>query len=293
MLKVSGVVVLYHPDDSIVKNIQSYINFIDNLYVVDNSGLICSDIVVSIKKIRNCVYVNNEENLGLGRALNIGAEMALDNDADWLLTMDQDSRFCEGALMYMLQWLNNNYIDNVGIVSPVHKIADYTVIPDNKIIDASIVMTSGNLLNLEAYVKVGAFREDFFIDYIDHEYCLRLMSSNYKILVHCNSILEHNLGQSRYVYFFGLVTNHNPVRRYYITRNRLKVIKDYWLTQPIYCIKDVKFFLSSWLKIILFEKNVMAKQKAILLGLLHFSQGKSGELSPENTKYLNASSSKK
>lgn len=289
MLGVSGVVVLYHPDASVIDNIQSYIDCIDKLYVVDNSALIDSEIIAKIKKIDKCIYVNNEGNLGLALALNVGAEMALDNDAGWLLTMDQDSRFKEGALMNMIQWLNNNDANDVGIITPVHKTAGSSVKFCNGSVEASIVMTSGNLLNLEAYLEVGPFREDFFIDYVDHEYCLRLKNFSYKILIHCESILEHNLGESKQVNFFGfttIYTSHNRVRRYYITRNRLSIIKEYWLTQPVYCIKDVRYFFSSWLKIVLFDKNAIAKQKSILLGVLHFFQGKSGKLSAEGYKHL-------
>lgn len=296
MLKISGVVVLYHPDSSVVENIQSYIDCIDRLYVIDNSDFIDAEAAAEIEKIDKCVYVNNGENLGLARALNAGVVMALDNGADWLLTMDQDSRFQEGALMCIFQWLNDNDARDVGIVTPVHKTFGYSVKVCDGLVDASTVMTSGNLLNLQAYAEVGPFREEFFIDYVDHEYCFRLMKFNYKILIHCDSILEHNLGESNHVNFFGFdvtYTNHNRNRRYYITRNRLSMIKEYWLTQPVYCIKDVKNFFTSWLKIVLFDQNAVAKQKSILLGVLHFIQGRTGKLSPEGEKYLGIEDSQK
>ena len=234
MLKVSGVVVLYHPDSSIVENFQSYIDCVDKLYIVDNSGVIDSEILTKIKKINKCIYVNNEENLGLALALNVGAEMALGNGADWLLTMDQDSRFIDGALMHMILWLNNNEVNDVGIVAPVHKTAGSRVKACNGVVDTSTVMTSGKFLNLEAYVEAGPFRRDLFIVRVDHEYCLRLKNFSYKILIHCDSVLEHNLGESKQVNFFGftvIYTNHNREGRYYITRNKLSIIKEYWLTQ--------------------------------------------------------------
>jgi len=288
MLRICGVVVLYHPEISVIDNIYSYIDYIDKLYVVDNSGTIDVEVIAEIEKINKCIYVNNEGNLGLALALNVGAKMALENGANWLLTMDQDSRFEVCALMHMLDWLKNN-VSDVGIVSPVHKTPGSSVKACNDTVSAPVVMTSGNLLNLEAYKEVGPFREDFFIDYVDHEYCLRLKNFGYKVLIHCNSILEHNLGDSKYINFFRfrvIYTSHNRVRRYYITRNRLRIIKEYWLTQPVYCIKDVKYFFSSWLKIVLFDKAAIAKQKSILLGVLHFFQGKSGKLPVEGNKYL-------
>ncbi len=37
MISIAGVVVLYNPDESVVNNIQSYIQDIEILFVVDNS----------------------------------------------------------------------------------------------------------------------------------------------------------------------------------------------------------------------------------------------------------------
>ncbi|MCK5665528.1 MAG: glycosyltransferase family 2 protein [Thiotrichaceae bacterium] len=299
MLNISGVVVLYHPDVSVVSNIQSYIDYIDRLYVVDNSTVVNAKIVAQIKNNNKCVYVNDNENLGLALALNVGAEMAMADAAEWLLTMDQDSRFEEGALLQMIQWLNEQAeaevgagiyvyikgVTNIGIISPVHNTARSSENVSDDVVEATLAMTSGNLLNLAAFKTIGPFREDFFIDYIDFEYCLRLNNAGYKILIYGKGVLQHRLGepeQVRFLWFDVLYMNHNRVRRYYITRNRLKIIKEYWRTQPVYCLKDVKYFISSWLKIVCLDENAVAKQKAILLGIKHFFQGKSGKLSEED-----------
>ena len=281
MLKVSGVVVLYHPDKSIVENIQSYIDFIDKLYVIDNSDFIDSEVVGGIEKIHKCIYINNNGNQGIAHALNVGVDMAVASGSDWVLTMDQDSHFEHGALSNMIEWLRKNDTKNIGIISPVHKIAGDKLNEGDGVIEVTSVMASGNILNVDAYKDVGSFREDFFIDYVDHEYCLRLKKSNYRILLNCNSVLNHNLGASESISVFGHVviyTNHNFIRRYYITRNRLKVIKMYFFSQPVFCLREIKDFIASWLKIILFEKNSVVKQKSILLGMLHFIKGKYGKI---------------
>lgn len=281
MLKVSGVVVLYHPKVSIIENIQSYIDFIDKLYVVDNSDSIDSVVVDEIKKINKCVYMDNNGNQGIAHALNVGVGQACNDGSDWVLTMDQDSFFEKDGLTNMLKWIDLNDTERVGIVSPIHKTVGKKYKKSDAVVEVSTVMTSGNLLNVDAYKIAGSFREDFFIDCVDHEYCLRLKTSNYKTLLNCNSVLEHDLGESEIVRFMGMnlvYTNHNRTRRYYRTRNRLKVIKMYWLKEPIYSVGEVKNFLSSWVKIVLFDNNVMEQQKAMLLGVLHFLMGKSGKI---------------
>ena len=37
MLRIAGVTILYKPDEEIAKNILSYLNQIERLYIVDNS----------------------------------------------------------------------------------------------------------------------------------------------------------------------------------------------------------------------------------------------------------------
>ena len=49
-MKVAGVVVLYHPDESVLENIKTYIDDIDLLFAVDNSDKKNIKIVESLKK---------------------------------------------------------------------------------------------------------------------------------------------------------------------------------------------------------------------------------------------------
>lgn len=281
MLKISGVVVLYHPDSTIVESIQSYIDFIDKLYVIDNSDFIDHELVGSIEKIHKSIYVNNNGNQGIANALNVGIGMAIVDGSGWVLTMDQDSSFGQGMLENMIEWLEGNDAGDVGIMSPVHKITNEKARKSTDVVDVVSAFASGNLLNINAYKAVGAFREDFFIDYVDHEYCLRLKKFNFRVLLNCNSVLNHSLGASKSINILGhivICTNHDFIRRYYITRNRFKVIKMYFFSQPVFCLREIKDFFASWIKIILFEKDVIKKHKAMFLGMAHFLKGKYGKL---------------
>lgn len=281
MLSISGVIVLYNPEDSVIENIQSYIGSVDRLYVIDNSDAINSYFVGEIKKNNKCTYVDNGGNKGIANALNVGIGMAIVDGSGWVLTMDQDSSFDQGMLENMIEWLEVNDVDDVGVMSPVHKITNEKARVSTDVVDVVSAFTSGNLLNINVYKTVGAFREDFFIDYVDHEYCLRLKRFNYRVLLNCNSVLNHSLGASKSINILGhivICTNHDFIRRYYITRNRFKVIKMYFFSQPVFCLREIKDFIASWVKIILFEKDVIKKQKAIFLGMTHFLKGKYGKL---------------
>ncbi|MHB8208270.1 glycosyltransferase, partial [Mucilaginibacter sp.] len=84
MKNVCGVTVLYNADNTVIANIESYINDLDQLYVVDNSEPINEALIATLKKLPNCVYINNNGNKGIANALNVGAKLAVEAGATWL-----------------------------------------------------------------------------------------------------------------------------------------------------------------------------------------------------------------
>ena len=93
-LKLAATVILYNPEDEIYINIESYINYVDILYIIDNSTHHNNNLVKRLNKnFTNIKYINNNANLGIATALNIGCKEALDEKFNWILTMDQDSKF--------------------------------------------------------------------------------------------------------------------------------------------------------------------------------------------------------
>ena len=73
-------------------------------------------------------------------------------------------------------------------------------------------------------------RADFFIDFVDFEYCLRARSRGYQIAVVNGCKLEHEIGKARKVQipgFHGLWPDHAPWREYYISRNMVHAA--WWL----------------------------------------------------------------
>ena len=180
-MKLAGVVVLYNPTEDVVCNINTYIDFVQKLYVVDNSD-IDNSIFFNNKKIE---YVFNGENLGIATALNIGANKAIKDNFEWLLTMDQDSAFKNNDVEKMICFLkkvrddafirdviSTNY-DKIGLISPLH----ITIMNPNdqsKGVDSPLnVMTSGNIISLSAFKKIGGFKDWFFIDCVDFDICYK------------------------------------------------------------------------------------------------------------------------
>lgn len=273
---VEGVVVLYYPSEEVIKNINSYLPFLEKLYVIDNSPSLKWSLIEKLKRLgEKIVYISNRENKGIGYALNRGAELAIKDGAKWLLTMDQDSRFKEGDLGRLIE-IAHQESEKTAIVSPVH---DEGEKKSGKFVLTT--MTSGNLLRLDSYRKVGPFREEFFMDMIDAEYCLRVNRAGYKVRIVKEILLHHELGNTKQYKLLGFrffSTNHSPLRRYYTTRNRLAVWKEYGKEFPKFLQEDRKNAIKEIIKILLVEREKMAKLKAIFKGVRDYRRGRFGPL---------------
>ena len=276
-LKIAGIVTLYNPTSSDIKNINTYINDIDKLYVVDNTE--GKDNKSKLPKNKKIEYIFNNKNIGVSSALNLGAKKAIKEGYFWLLTMDQDTTFNKGVLNKMKDTIINNDMEKIGIVTPWHHTKLIDKKPETDVDYPNDVMTSGNLINLKIYQKIGGFKEDFFIDGIDIEYCLNLNSHGYKIM-RLNTIeIDHNLGDIFYKNIHGhlfLCTNHPAIRRYYIMRNYHYICDMYKDYNPTYCYSLISQ-KHNMIGVILFEKNKVKKIRAYLKGLKDYKKGVVGK----------------
>lgn len=276
--KVAGVVVLYNPDRSVIKNVESYINQIHRLYVVDNSEALNTEVIDFLKKNGHIEYIPLNGNEGIARALNYAAKRAIEEKYDYLLTMDQDSTAPEGMVGEMLNAAGN--VGNIAIISPLHGNKFNTEISKaGRTEEVLTTKTSGNLLKLSMFKKLGKFKEEYFIDYVDIEYCLRIHKKGYKIIQVNTAKLAHNEGALEVKMFFGIRVfpyNHDPMRWYYKARNLPYMMKEYKNDFPELFVLEKKLFVNNVLKIILYEKNKLVKLKWIVRGICDFRRGMVG-----------------
>jgi rhamnosyltransferase len=283
MLKIDAVVVLYHPDISIVENIKTYQN-VNTIYAVDNSEVKNYELIEQLKIFNNLKYIDNGGNQGIAHALNVGAKLAIENGSNWLLTMDQDSKFEENGLKNLIKCLENLIQKNkmVGIVAPAHKKIEHIDIQKEL-----VVMTSGNIVNLLAYLEVNGFEEKLFIDAVDYDFCLKLKLAKYDVLQCNNSLLIHQLGESKLVKIFGrkiTIFTHSPIRRYYMTRNALYLWRKYFMNYPFFIIKKIIGFQRNLIEIVLFSEEKYKDIKMLLRGIQDFCRNKYGKFEDKNEK---------
>lgn len=281
-IKIAGIVTLYHPTDEDIKNIETYIEDIDKLYIIDNTE--GEDNKKRIPKNKKIEYIFNNENVGVAKALNMGAEFAMKEGYPYLLTMDQDTTFKKGVMDKLKDVIRTTDMKDIAIVTPWHHTKLLDKKPKEEFDDPHDVMTSGNILNLDIYQKIGGFKDFLFVDGIDIEYCLNVHKSGYKIL-RVNSVeIDHNLGDIFYKKVRGrlfLCTNHAAFRRYYIMRNYHYIFDMYKDFDSSYCYSLISQ-RHNMIGVLLFEKDKYRKIKNYIRGYLDYKKGIKGKYPYKN-----------
>lgn len=139
-------------------------------------------------------------------------------------------------------------------------------------------MTSGSMVSMAAIRKLGFFDESLYMDAVDIEFCLRARREGMLIL-QSPAVLLHSLGQTSYYRLFGLrfgVTNHAANRRYYMTRNRLRLLMRY-AADWSWTWRESRTMLLDVAKIVLAEDNKWRKFRAIAAGIADACRGKVGK----------------
>ena len=262
-LKVASVVILYNPELEVLKNIAACAEQTEIVFVLDNSDSYNQTIIDKIIIINKVEYHNFNSNLGVAYSLNYAAKLAIKNNFDFLLTMDQDSFLTPGMVDRMIEDCSSK--EDVGIVSPLHRNRFRTQEIHTSIYEEVLfIKTSGNLLNLKIYQKAGPFDEDYFIDYVDIEYGMRLNMLGYKVLRVNNAVLEHSEANLSEKKFFGIKFypwNHQPIRWYYKIRNLLYLEEKYKKHYPDFFKKEKAHYIRQFIKILLYENNKLKKIK--------------------------------
>lgn len=259
------VIVTYNPDNRLCISINAIKKIFESIVIIDNNSVIDVKLLVNDNNIH---FIRNINNLGIAKALNIGAEYAISKGALWLLMLDQDtiprSDILEIFTSLYVLYPNQVQIGQMGVSFPNL----YTKKSPYK--NVNVLITSGTLLSLTAFKEAGNFREDFFIDSVDFEYSLRLKKKGYVNLQSPETAIDHRLGNIKEKKYLGLSiksSNHPPQRRYYMARNHLIISLQYFLSFPFWVLKKNYFFLLSIIEIILIDDQKLTKIKKTFLGI--------------------------
>ncbi len=282
-MNLSGVVILYHPDDTLPQRINSYKQHLKKLYVVDNSEVSNKELLNTLQEDPNIFLIHDGKNEGIAKRLNEAARLAIKDGFDWLLTMDQDSYFDTG--------LFDEYLNCINRYSGIDQVAMFGIEYDKKLwveeecafSQVNHLITSGSLLNLNLFKEIKGFDEALFIDNVDHEYCYHAKQLGFEIVKLSNILLCHSLGVVSYHRSLKNLkstprTLHSPVRMYYTIRNYFYLYKKYGETFSVE-IKEIKKSILNRIKNnLLYHENRFRVFKYMIKGYLDYKKNKMGKL---------------
>ena len=269
-----------------MQNALSYASHFPQIFIVDNSE---GDNSSLASQIPNALYLPNGKNLGIARALNQGIEAALiengkGRDYRWVMTMDQDSAWDKEQLeKYIALCIEQSEQDemiksfapterNVSAVNhstlglwkrKLYKLItrkDYKEKVRLGFVDRSI--TSGNVIEIDAWQKLGRFEEILFIDEVDHDFCYRLREASFKILK-SEIVLRHEIQDGGKRTFLPYdFSKGSPMRLFYIFRNNFFIAKKYpWAAKEFHYKANV---LKLAIRNCVFDKKAFSNIKILI-----------------------------
>lgn len=277
MFKLCAVVTSYYPDlEEIEKNILSYLHGVDKLIIWENTPKNESKIdSIAVKFNSEKIEIRTTgQNEFLAKPFNICVEWAKENSFTHFLTLDQDSRFEDGHFEKYLELIKNRNNDLIAVFAPNAVNLDAST----EVLELQAAMTSGSIMPVKIFDIVGKYNEDFVIDLVDTDFCLRAADNGFKIICFTKINLIHHLGNAIKTKMGLFLNNYSAQRTYYIARNCFllwKLYPDFYTPQQKYyfCKYKIVYRLAK----IFFEKNSKKKLKAIILGVIHGLQGRTGK----------------
>lgn len=300
---VAAVIVSFNPPPGLEQRLQVVLAQVERVYLVDNGSDPAALAAAEDLHEPRLTILRNPTNRGLGYALNQGLQAARREGAGWALLLDHDStpmadmvaQLLQGwqqwpareqvallapAIVYSPGEIPCRWVDSAGMASPLFCLRYARDSDQPQTVDFAI--SSGCLLRLDADAALGGMREEFFIDGIDTEYCLRARAAGWTVLAVPTARLHHYLGMPERKRLLGLFdaypTHHSPPRHYYIARNRMLTARHYAGRFPAWMAFELASGLKLAIKVALYESQRRHKLWLTLRGTLDGLRGVGGPL---------------
>lgn len=292
--KIYAVVVSHQSDpDRLIKQFDLLLNQVDVIAWVDNAS---SDSLRQLQyrwipdRVRT-IWL--EDNQGIGAAQNRGIEWALTQGATHVLLMDDDSLPAPDMVKCLLSVLADRPLASAagacyadprrGVErTPFSAIIGgrlkwLTCTNAEKVWEVDHVIASGCLIPAPVLRDVGLMREDFFIDWVDTEWCLRSRCMGYSVYGVCSAQLNHALGDKVHCVLGHEIPVHAPWRHYYQARNFVLMLRSCHVERGIKAHMAFRQFK----RFLVFSILMPGRWDYFWMwirGVLHGFQGRSGPL---------------
>jgi len=219
-INLAAVIVTYNPEIDRFKDvINSIVNQVDFIIIVDNGSKNINDIKEICYINSNIEIIENDIDYGIGKPLNIGIEK-LKNKYDWILTLDPDS-----VILVNIK----NVIDEITKIynKEVIGLIFLNTINENKKTkyeEFAHTFISGSIINSKIFSLGITFREEFFIDYMETDFEYNIKLNKFKIIKTNFKCQDHQLGKKLKTIFGKSISYEPDWRIYLMARNLFKLL---------------------------------------------------------------------
>jgi rhamnosyltransferase len=231
-VNIFAIVVAFNPNaGTLIRLCRTLVTSGAKVIVVDNSET--GDVEPCFDE-ECCTRIALAENTGIAHAQNVGIARAIDRGADVIVFFDQDSEPDGNFLDHLLADMKP---DELGVVAPVcidkargHELPSLRLgrlsVRCNVVSNGrhspypvDLVISSGSAVTAVTFSVVGKMDEDFFIDFVDFEWCFRCLARKVPIRVVPRAVMRHSIGER--TVDLGIIRGslHGATRSYYKIRN--------------------------------------------------------------------------
>ena len=281
--------ITYHPDDEFPRVLERISAQVGALVIVDNGSDAAELGMLQRAAAGTSIQlICNGENLGIASALNIGIHKAASLGYAWVLLLDQDT-LVSPDMVATLSAIQASFPapDRLGVIGAGYAgdegLACASSGEDHSGAswqEVESVITSGSLLSVAAFDAIGAFREEFFIDHVDTDYCRRARARGYRVIKSVSPLMSHAIGAPtthRVLWTSKRTTNHGPDRRYYFTRNDTVLLRENGKhPMGMWVLKSLLRSVRICKRILLYEPMKTRKVGAVMHGWWHGVRGRLG-----------------
>jgi rhamnosyltransferase len=289
--QVCAVIVAYNIGAAIHRCFDSIRGQVGHVLIVDNgSDETTRRELEKLAASDSVTLILNERNEGLAHAFNQAVEWTGGKGFRWILTLDHDSEATHGMVDKLVEayaTLDRQGIENVGVVGPnpydanVQRFPQYRPRKDGGApLEDEETISSGSLIPLRVFDKVGPFNEDLFIYYVDTEFCIRLARAGFRIYVCPEAVLLHREGarrRHRFLWRHAYFDHYGKTARYYLTRNLIYMMRKYPMSFSDFCLV-VRRNCKDHVKILVFSEERFSTLWYSLRGLIDGLRGKIGPM---------------
>ena len=254
--KIIGIVAMYAPKPNDIARIERYVDELDYCILIDDTGKDNESMFTDFLKTHKAEYIYNEQNIGLCASVNKGFGRACELSADWILVMNPDGSFSNGALKTFREYIERYDTCNVAILCPEYNFDRHPRIASKGTESISYTDMAGSLYNAVLLKKLGFYDTNTYFYGLDTEYCFRVKRQGYKIIRCKEAILNHHPAHTeclklgnKIIFKYGKDV---PERYYYQFRS------GYYIHHKYHDFKQDLFMLYKYLKVIfLFDNKSM------------------------------------